>query len=104
AMDWRAFVESLSIVEQILRGNPAEDVGFADESSREYQAILKEVRGYSDIYGEMDFATRDRYRHIVEQIAKSSKVPEWDVATHAVQLARRAGDAVGHLNRTAHVG
>ena len=48
AMDWRAFVETMSIVEQILREDP------------------------SGAYGKMEFFTRDRYRHTVEKIAKSS--------------------------------
>ena len=50
AMDWREFVETHSIVEQTLR---------------------KDNEG---IYGLMDFATRDRYRHVVEHIAKKSKL------------------------------
>ncbi len=43
AMDWRTFVETMSVVEQTLREDPAA------------------------AYGTMDFATRDRYRHAVEQ-------------------------------------
>ena len=42
AMDWKEFVESLSQVEETLRCDPA------------------------GVYGAMDFATRDRYRHSVE--------------------------------------
>jgi cyclic beta-1,2-glucan synthetase len=49
AMDWRVFVETMSIVEQTLRKDPG------------------------DVYDKMDFATRDRYRHAVEKIA--TKVP-----------------------------
>ena len=52
AMDWREFVETMSIVEQVLREDPG------------------------GVYGRMDFATRDRYRHIVEKIAKSSRLSE----------------------------
>ena len=48
AMDWREFVETMSIVEQTLREDPG------------------------GVYGKMDFATRDRYRHVVEKAAKSS--------------------------------
>ena len=48
ALDWRKFVESMSVVEQILR----EDAG--------------------EVYARMEFATRDRYRHVVEKIAKYS--------------------------------
>ena len=49
AMDWREFVETMSVVEQTLREDPG------------------------GVYGRMDFATRDRYRHVVEKIAKSSR-------------------------------
>ena len=83
AMDWVEFVERMSSVEQLLRQDPA------------------------GVYGKMDFATRDRYRHIVEKIAKSSRLPESEVALKAIGLA--AG-AVAHDEtqtgdyRTAHVG
>ena len=63
AMDWREFVETMSIVEQTLREDPG------------------------DVYGKMDFATRDRYRHVVEKIAKSSPHSESEVARKAIQLA-----------------
>ncbi len=84
AMDWREFVESMSIVEQKLR----EDSG--------------------GVYGRMDFATRDRYRHVVEEIAKGSALSEADVARKAIQLAHDArAHAVGRTGddgRAAHVG
>ncbi len=66
AMDWRVFVETLSSVEQTLREDP---------------------RG---TYGKMDFATRDLYRHVVENIAKRSLLSEHDVALTAVKLANQA--------------
>ena len=71
AMDWREFVETMSVVEQTLREDPG------------------------GVYGRMDFATRDRYRHVVEKVAKSSQLPEVDVALKAVQLARDAVDRKG---------
>jgi cyclic beta-1,2-glucan synthetase len=40
----------------------------------------------------MDFATRDRYRHVVEKIAKSSPHSESEVARRAIQLAREGAD------------
>ena len=64
AMDWREFVETMSDVEQILRDDP---VG---------------------VYSKMDFAARDRYRHVVEKTAKSSLHSESEVARRAIQLAR----------------
>ena len=62
AMDWRDFVESNSIVDQKLREDN------------------------DGVYGNMDFSTRDRYRHVVESIAKKSKVTEYEVAEIAIQL------------------
>ena len=79
AMDWREFVESMSVVEQTLR----EDSG--------------------GIYGRMDFATRDRYRHIVEKIAKISPFSESEVARKAIQLTNEAASK-GLRDRAAHVG
>jgi cyclic beta-1,2-glucan synthetase len=80
AMDWREFVETMSIVEQTL----AEDPG--------------------DVYTKMDFATRDRYRHVVEKIAKSSPHSESEVARQAIQLAREGATRQGSDHRSAHVG
>lgn len=80
AMDWRAFVEGMSVVEQIL----AEDPGGA--------------------YANMDFTTRDRYRHVVERIARNSPRSESEVARLAIQLAREAAVNIGDAGRSAHVG
>jgi len=77
ATDWRVFVESTSFVEQALR----EDSG--------------------GIYQAMDFATRDRYRHIVARLAKRSVMSESEVADAAIKLAKRNGDS---SNPEAHVG
>ncbi|MEW6584095.1 MAG: glucoamylase family protein, partial [Nitrospirota bacterium] len=79
-MDWREFVETMSVVEQTLR----EDIG--------------------GVYGRMDFSTRDRYRHVVEKIAKSSQLSEGEVARKAIQLAHDAAAGKGGDDRTAHVG
>jgi cyclic beta-1,2-glucan synthetase len=80
AMDWRDFVETMSVVEQTLR----EDLG--------------------GIYGKMDFATRDRYRHAVEKLAKSSQHSEAEVACRAIQLASETGAEKGWDDPAAHVG
>ena len=80
AMDWRAFVETMSVVEQNLREDPG------------------------GVYGKMDFATRDRYRHVVEKIAKSSRHSESEVARQAIQLAHEGAARKGGDDRTAHVG
>lgn len=62
-IDWRNFVEAVSIVEQILRKDPA------------------------DVYAKMDFNTRDRYRHATERIAKAGVLAEKEVASKAIELA-----------------
>lgn len=80
AMDWRKFVETMSLVEQTLREDPV------------------------DVYDKMDFYTRDHYRHVVEQIAKSSPHSEIEVAIQAIRLARESVAREGVDTRTAHVG
>ena len=80
AMDWRVFVETQSVVEQTLRQDPG------------------------GVYSKMDFSTRDRYRHVVEEIAKSSRHSESQVARQALQLAREGAARQGGEDRTAHVG
>ena len=52
ALDWREFFESVSVVEAALRNDPART------------------------YAAMDFESRDRYRHAVEQIARRSEYSE----------------------------
>ncbi len=80
AMDWREFVETMSVVEQTLREDPG------------------------DVYGKMDFATRDRYRHVVEKMAKSSPFSESEVARKAIQLAHAGAARKGGDDREAHIG
>ncbi len=84
ANDWREFVETHSLVEQALRTDPAE------------------------VYTAMDFATRDRYRHAIEEIAKRSALPEYELAQAAINLARTATTAENAVSqppsRTSHVG
>jgi cyclic beta-1,2-glucan synthetase len=84
AMDWREFVETMSVVEQTLREDPY------------------------GTYGKMDFSTRDRYRHVVEKIAKAGMLSEAEVAANAVRLAHesaaRKDDRQDKDDRSAHVG
>lgn len=80
-MDWREFVESLSIVEQTLREDP------------------------NGVYSKMDFTSRDRYRHAIENIAKRSSFTEAEIARFAIQLAHEAQSDNPELeNRASHVG
>ena len=80
SMDWREFVETMSVVEQTLREDPA------------------------GAYGEMDFATRDRYRHVIERIARHSGLSEVDVARKAIDQARASAAVKGVDFRRTHVG
>ncbi|MEJ7616444.1 MAG: hypothetical protein WKF30_05615 [Pyrinomonadaceae bacterium] len=66
ALEWRVFVESVSLIDPVLANDPAE------------------------AYSLMDFATRDRYRHSIERIAKRARASEMDVARKALELARAA--------------
>ncbi len=79
-IDWRVFVERLSFVERALRSNP------------------------QDPYAAMDFATRDRYRHLVERLARHSPLSEEDVARRAMALAVDRRMQLGGADRQAHVG
>lgn len=83
ATDWRDFVETMSGVEHILRNDPAA------------------------VFPQMDFTTRDQYRHAVEEIAKHSPLSEVEVARRAVELAGRGAGSEGngeHGSRAGHVG
>jgi hypothetical protein len=52
----------------------------------------------------MDFATRDRYRHEIERIARRTGLPEEETARKAVQTAQKNSLLRGKLHRSAHVG
>lgn len=80
AIDWREFVETTSVVEQTLREDP------------------------SGTYAEMDFASRDHYRHVVERLAKASPLSEVDVARAALRLARKPTTSTAEENVKEHVG
>ena len=73
---WQDIFERVSLVEVELSADPA------------------------GIYSEMDFATRDRYRHEIEELARWSATPEPETARRVVELARAGHDDV----RRGHVG
>ncbi|MEO6566572.1 MAG: cyclic beta 1-2 glucan synthetase, partial [Casimicrobiaceae bacterium] len=81
AMDWRTFVESMSVVERTLRQDPA------------------------GIYSRMDFVTRDSFRHVIEELARDVNMPEPEVAQAAIALASDAGGGPdGRVEARRHVG
>jgi len=79
-LDWREIFEKLSRVEQMLRLDP------------------------SGIYPGMDFATRDRCRRAVEEIARCSTATEEQVAERVIKLATGAGRGSTTDDRAVHVG
>ena len=53
----------------------------------------------------MDFTTRDRYRHVVEDIARKGRLPEDEVVRCAIRLAAGGGPRIeGDPERAKHVG
>jgi len=80
ALDWPSFVEAVSRIERILRGDPA------------------------SAYGDMDRETRDRYRKSVEQLSRRSGVDEVEVAEQAVAFAETAHREYPNVIRPHHVG
>ena len=52
----------------------------------------------------MDFSTRDRYRHVVEKIAKYSRFSESEVARRAIRLAQEGTEGNAGDDRAAHCG
>jgi len=77
--NWREFVEDTSMVEATLR------------------------RDINGIYQQMDFYTRDQYRHAVEKIAKTSVTEETKIAEMAIDAARQS-HAANKDPRRSHVG
>lgn len=80
AMNWREFVESSSCVEQLLRQDGC------------------------GIHAAMDFATRDRYRQVIDGLAKRSTLSEADIARIAITLAQEGAKRFGRDAPAAHVG
>lgn len=80
AMDWKVFVETMSHVEQVL---------------------LKDIDG---VYGKMDFATRDSYRHVIDKLAKQSVLSETEIALMAIELAHKNSENQDEKDFSAHVG
>ncbi len=78
AQDWLDFFDSVSQVEEILRGDPAH------------------------IYALMDQETRDRYRKAVEKLSRATGLDELAIARQAIALAQN--EAQTERARTAHVG
>lgn len=79
-MDWREFVETMSVTEQTLRSD------------------------LNAIYQKMDFYTRDSYRHAVEKISKKTNLDEKEIAEIAIEMANAAAEKNAGDLRLTHVG
>jgi cellobiose phosphorylase len=79
SFDWSEFFESVSLVEQVLQRDPA------------------------GVYARMDFRSRDRYRHAIEELAEPTGEGQLRVALKCVEHARRIGERTPGA-RGAHVG
>src|SRR5712692_8355479 len=77
--DWSRYFESVSLVEQVLQRDPM------------------------GVYGRMDFASRDRYRQAVEELADETGEAQVRVALRAVASSRNAQTSAG-TKRAVHVG
>lgn len=66
ALNWTFFFEESSLVEHELRQDPAR------------------------LYAQMDFATRDRYRHVIERLARKVDAAETEIARQTVRICRQA--------------
>jgi cyclic beta-1,2-glucan synthetase len=77
--DWSEFFESVSLVEQVLQRDPA------------------------GVYGRMDFRSRDRYRHAVEELASPTGEAQLLLALKSVERARQIHVTTPDA-RAAHVG
>jgi cyclic beta-1,2-glucan synthetase len=78
SLDWRDFFESVSAVDATL------------DAAASYRAI--------------DFNTRDRYRHAIEELARGAGRSEVEVAGLVLELAERTRTVAGADARTADVG
>jgi len=79
SFDWSEFFESVSLVEQVLQRDPA------------------------GVYSRMDFRSRDRYRHAVEELADPTGDSQLRVALKSVERARQSAETTPDA-RSAHVG
>ncbi|HEY7475024.1 MAG TPA: hypothetical protein VH679_08430, partial [Vicinamibacterales bacterium] len=79
SFDWSEFFESVSLVEQVLQRDPA------------------------GVYARMDFRSRDRYRHAIEELAEPTGEGQQRVALSSVEYARRIAERTPQA-RGAHVG
>src|SRR6185437_13229823 len=74
-LDWNDFFEKVSLIERLLGKDPA------------------------DVYARMEFASRDRYRHVIERISKRTRTNELDIGQAVIDIATNADE-----NAQRHIG
>ena len=75
ALDWQQLFESISLVDETLRANSS--------------------------FAEMDFPTRDRYRHAIEKLARGSHTSELEITRLAIAAAQHARSETRPLDAAA---
>lgn len=79
-IDWNEFFENVSLLEPILKTDPA------------------------NVYAEMNFQTRNRYREAIEKVAKRTKTNELEVARRVIEFAEKAHQTDPLDQRHSHIG
>lgn len=78
SLNWREVFESLSLVDRILEKDPT--------------------------YKQMDFVTRDKYRHVIEKIGKKTGALEIEIAEKTFKLTQDSASTSLANIRSTHVG
>lgn len=79
-IDWRTFFENVSLIEPLFDKDPAKT------------------------YSKMTFVTRNRYREVIERIAKRTRTDELKVAGKVIEFAADAHGRDPSNQRRAHIG
>ncbi len=76
-LDWNDFFEKVSLIEPLLGKDPA------------------------GVYSRMEFASRDRYRHVIERISKRTRASELEIAEAASISPRKQSEDSVRKNTSA---
>lgn len=79
-IDWNEFFENVSLLEPILKSDPA------------------------NVYAEMNFQTRNCYREAIEKVAKRTENDELEVARRVIEFAEKAHQTNPSDQRHSHIG
>jgi cyclic beta-1,2-glucan synthetase len=80
SFNWNRYFERVSLVEQALKRDPA------------------------GVYAKMDFGSRDRYRHAVEELAEPTGAGQVGIALRSIDNARHAAEQRSADAQDTHVG